>query len=226
MMRAYALRALLKSPGFTVIAIVALALGVGANTAIVGVGYALRLKPLPYRDPARLAVVWEHNVPRDRKNNVVSPGNYLHWRDMNTSFAGMSVVSMTFRTAMTGEGEPEELPFQVVNASLFPMPGVNVALGRGLSAADDSSTRRRCAHQRSSLAPPVRRRSRIVNRTVRFGGNPRTVVGVMPPGFRFSTPTSTCGFRYVFGRRARAAGAVGDGRRAAEGRRDLRAGAG
>jgi putative ABC transport system permease protein len=180
----YALRSFAKSPGFTIVAIVALALGVGANTAIFGVVYALLLKPLPYHDPARLAVVWEHNVPRDRKNNVVSPGNYLHWREMNTSFQEMSVVSMTFRTAMTGEGEPEELPFQVVNATLFPMLGVNAALGRVISDADD----------RFNAAPVVlisdrlwRRRfgvdPGIVNRTVKFGGTPRTIVGVMPPGF-------------------------------------------
>jgi len=180
----YALRSFAQSPGFTIVAILALAIGVGANTAIFGVVYALLLKPLPYRDPARLAVVWEHNIPRDKKNNVVSPGNYLHWREMNSSFAEMSVVSMTFRTAMTGEGEPEEVPYQVVNATLFPMLGVGAAHGRVISDADDTFN-----------APPVvlisdrlwRRRfgadPGIVNKTVRFGGNPRTVVGVMPPGF-------------------------------------------
>ena len=180
----YALRSFLKSPGFTVVAVLALALGVGANTAIFSVVHTLLLKPLPYHDPDRLAVVWEHNVPRDRKNNVVSPGNYLHWREMNTSFAEMSVVSMTFRTAMTGEGAPEELPYQVVNATLFPMLGVGAAHGRVISTADDTF----------NAAPVVlisdrlwRRRfgadPAIVNRMVKFGGNPRTIIGVMPPGF-------------------------------------------
>src|SRR4051812_47031926 len=97
----YALRSFRKSPGFTIVAVIALALGVGANTAIFSVVYTLLLKPLPYHQPDRLAVVWEHNLPRDRKNNVVSPGNYLHWREMNTSFAEMAAVSMTFRAAMT-----------------------------------------------------------------------------------------------------------------------------
>src|SRR5436190_24273768 len=105
----HALRSFLKAPGFTIVAVATLALGVGANTAIFSVLYALVLKPLPYRDPGRLVVVWEHNLPRDRKNNVVSPGNYLHWRDLNTSFTEMSAVSMTFRTPLIGEGEPEEL---------------------------------------------------------------------------------------------------------------------
>src|SRR4029078_7831680 len=90
------------------------------------------------KDPDRLAVVWEHNLPRDRKNNVVSPGNYLHWREMNTAFVEMSVVSMTFRTAYTGDGEPEEIPLQVVNATLFPMLGVDAAVGGGFSGDEGS----------------------------------------------------------------------------------------
>src|SRR5580765_6579882 len=98
-------RLLLRSPGFTIVAIAALAIGIGANTAIFSVVNTLLIQRLPYKDPDRLVVVWEHNLPRDRKNNVVSPGNYLHWREMNSVFDEMSIVSMTFRTAFTGEGE-------------------------------------------------------------------------------------------------------------------------
>ena len=180
----YALRSFLKSPGFTAVAVLALALGVGANTAIFSVVYALLLKPLPYHDPDRLVVIWEHNLPRDRRNNVVSPGNYLHWRELNTSFTEMSAVSMTFRTAYTGDGEPEELPLQIVNATLFPMLGVNAARGRVFTADDDKPQ-----------APPValisdrlwKRRFNadpgVVNRAVRLDGTSSTIVGVMPPGF-------------------------------------------
>jgi putative ABC transport system permease protein len=180
----YALRSFRKSPGFTLIAAGALALGVGANTAIFSVVYALLLKPLPYRDPERLAVVWEHNLPRDRKNNVVSPGNYLHWRELNASFAEMSAVSMTFRTPYTGDGEPEEWPLQIVNASLFPMLGVNAARGRVFTDAEDKPGMATVAVISDRL---WRRRfnadPRIVNRSIRLGGSPATVVGVMPPGF-------------------------------------------
>ena len=90
-------RLLIRSPGFTAVAVAALAIGIGANTAIFSVVNTLLIQQLPYSDPDRLAVVWEHNLPRDKKNNVVSPGNYLHWREMNTVFADMSVVSNTFR---------------------------------------------------------------------------------------------------------------------------------
>ena len=73
-------RLLVRAPGFSIVAVCALAIGIGANTAIFSVVYTLLLKPLPYQDPDRLVVVWEHNIPRDRKNNVVSPGNFIHWR--------------------------------------------------------------------------------------------------------------------------------------------------
>src|SRR4051812_15521496 len=180
----FAARSFRKSPGFTAVAIVALALGIGANTAIFSVVYTLLLKPLPYRDPAKLAVVWEHNIPRDRKNNVVSPGNYLHWRELNASFAEMSAVSMTFHTAYTGGGEPEELPQQIVNATLFPMLGVNAARGRVLADADDQPQAAPVALISDRL---WRRRfgadSNAVNRAIRLDGTLTTIVGVMPAGF-------------------------------------------
>src|SRR3954464_253218 len=130
-------RLLLSSPAFTIAALAALAIGIGANTAIFAVVNTLLIQPLPYKDPDRLAIVWEHNLPRDRRNNVVSPGNYLHWREMNSVFAEMSIVSMTFRAAYTGDGEPEEVTQQIVNATLFPILGVNAALGRVFTAEED-----------------------------------------------------------------------------------------
>src|SRR5215831_1768498 len=133
----YAARSFARSPGFTTVAVAALALGIGANTAIFSVVYTLLLQPLPFRDPGRLAVVREFNVPRNRLNPSVAPGNYLHWREMNGVFAEMAAVSLTFSAAYTGDGDPEELPQQLVNATLFPMLGVSAQLGRVLTAADD-----------------------------------------------------------------------------------------
>src|SRR5262249_55503023 len=133
----HGVRLLLGSPAFTAVAVAALALGIGANTAIFSVVNTVLIQRLPYKDPDRLAMVWEHNLPRDRKNNVVSPGNYLRWREMNRVFDEMSVVSMTFRTAYTGDGEPEEVPLQVVNATLFPILGANAAVGRVFTDEED-----------------------------------------------------------------------------------------
>jgi putative ABC transport system permease protein len=177
-------RLLLASPAFTLAAIGALAIGIGANTAIFAVVNTLLIQPLPYQNPDRLAIVWEHNLPRDRRNNVVSPGNYLHWREMNSVFSDMSIVSMTFRTAYTGDGEPEELTQQIVNATLFPMLGVNAALGRVFTPEEDRPNSNRFVLLSDRL---WRRRfgadPNVINRSIRLSGNLFTIVGVMPPGF-------------------------------------------
>ncbi len=177
-------RLLLRSPGFTVVAIAALAIGIGANTAIFSVVNTLLIQGLPYKDPNRLVVVWEHNLPRDRKNNVVSPANYLHWREMNGVFADMSAISMTFRAAYTGDGQPEEVPQQIVNATLFPILGVNAALGRVFTSAEDQPEANRVVLISDRF---WKRRfggdASVVNRGIRLGGDLYTIVGVMPAGF-------------------------------------------
>ena len=177
-------RVLLASPAFTLAAIAALTIGIGANTAIFAVVNTLLIQPLPYKNPDRLAIVWEHNLPRDKRNNVVSPGNYLHWREMNSVFTEMSIVSLTFRAAYTGDGEPEEVKQQVVNATLFPMLGVNAAVGRVFTPEEDRPNSSRFVllsdrfWRRRFAADP-----NVINRSIRLSGNLFTVVGVMPPGF-------------------------------------------
>ncbi len=89
----YGARLLVRSPGFSLVAIIALAIGIGANTAIFSVIYTLLLQRLPYRDADRLAIVWEHNTVRDRKSNVVGPANFIHWREMNQVFEDLAAVS-------------------------------------------------------------------------------------------------------------------------------------
>ena len=177
-------RLLIRSPGFTAVAVSALAIGIGANTAIFSVVNTLLIQRLPYTDPDRLAVIWEHNLPRDRKNNVVSPANYLHWREMNSVFSDMSVVSNTFRTAYTGDGQPEEVPLQIVNATLFPILGVNAAQGRVFTSAEDQPQANRVVLISDRF---WKRRfggdAGAVNRSIRLGGELSTIVGVMPAGF-------------------------------------------
>ncbi len=86
----YGARLLVRSPGFSLVAIIALAIGIGANTAIFSVINTLLLQRLPYRDADRLAIVWEHNTVRDRKSNVVGPANFIHWREMNQVFEDLA----------------------------------------------------------------------------------------------------------------------------------------
>ena len=166
----YAARMLMRAPGFTLVAVAALALGIGANTAIFSVVDALLLGPLPYANADRLAVVWEHNLPRDRKNNVVSPGNFIHWRELNQSFTELAAVSPTFRTTLTGAGDAIELPVQFISGSLFSILGVRPAVGRDFTAQEDAPGARtvtisdRLWRQRFGADPS------IVNKTITLDG--------------------------------------------------------
>ncbi len=178
----YAVRSFARTPFFTGIAIATLALGVGANTAVFSVVNTLLLRPLPYRAPDRLVMV--HEVNPDGKDNSGSPGNYLHWRDLATSFEEMAAVSHTFRTTVSGAGEPEELPMQYVSATVFPMLGVPAALGRTFTTEEDQPNRDGVAVISDALWRRKFNADRtIVNRGVHLDGNLVTVVGVMPPGF-------------------------------------------
>ena len=96
-------RLLLRSPGFSFVAILALAIGIGANTAIFSVINTLLLQRLPYRDADRLAVVWEHNTVRDRRSNVVGPANFIHWREMNQVFEDLAAVTHHLQRHRDGE---------------------------------------------------------------------------------------------------------------------------
>src|SRR5262249_34410510 len=99
----YAIRLCLRSPGFTVVAVVALALGIGANTAIFTIVNAALIERLPYKNPERLVAVWEGNSRRPGRANVVAPANYLRWRERATSFEDMAGLVDT-RLALTGNG--------------------------------------------------------------------------------------------------------------------------
>jgi putative ABC transport system permease protein len=178
----YAVRSFARTPVFTAIAVTTLALGIAANTAVFSVINTLLIRPLPYADPGRLAIVWEVNPMG--KDNSGSPGNFLHWREMATSFDDMAAVSLTFRATLSGEGEPEELPMQYVSSSAFTILGVAPEIGRAFTADED-----RPGHNRVAVLSDALWRRRfgadrsVVNRTIHLDGDLFTVVGVMPPGF-------------------------------------------
>jgi hypothetical protein len=118
----YGIRQLRKSPGFTVVAVLTLALGIGANTAIFSVVNAVLLRPLPYKDPARLVMVWEQNPHRGWFENIVSSANFLDWRQQNHVFAGMAAFeSVPFN--LTGYNGPEEVAGERVTTNLFSVLG-------------------------------------------------------------------------------------------------------
>src|SRR5580704_11727999 len=129
----YAMRMLRNNPGFTAVAILTLALGIGANTAIFSVIDSALLRPLPYNDPAGLVMVWENSSQHVNPHNVVSPPDFLDWQTRNTAFAEMAAL-FDQRANLTGNGTPQEVVVQDVSANFFSVLGVNPILGPGFTA--------------------------------------------------------------------------------------------
>jgi putative ABC transport system permease protein len=178
-------RGLLKNPAFTGVAVLALALGVAANTAIFSVVHAVLLNPLPYRDASRLAMVWEYNRPRDQHQNVINPGNFLDWKEQTDAFEDMAAFYDS-RLNLTEAGEPGEVTVQFANANLLTLLGADPLIGRNFTPDDarpDAQSVVIISHQlwqgRFGGDPSV------LGRTLRLNGGPAEVIGVMPAGFQF-----------------------------------------
>src|SRR6185436_16323116 len=125
----FGLRMLLKSPMTTAIALLALTLGIGANTAIFSVVNAVLLRTFPYPNPEQIVMVWEKRQGVRTDQNVINLGNFSDWREQNQVFTDMAVFfDRTFN--LTSDGEPEEVPVQYATTNLFSVLGTNAALGR------------------------------------------------------------------------------------------------
>ncbi|MEO6725682.1 MAG: ABC transporter permease [Blastocatellia bacterium] len=178
-------RALLKQPGFTFVAVVALALGIGANTAIFSVVNAVLLQALPYRDADHLMTVWENNKRRGNDQNVINLGNYFDWKEQNRVFEDMATF---FDTAanLTSGGEPEEIPGQIASSNLFSVLGVNPIHGRTFTVDDGKPGAPRVVllgyglWQRRFGGDPA-----VVGQKIILNNNETTVVGVMPADFNW-----------------------------------------
>jgi putative ABC transport system permease protein len=182
----FGIRMLLKSPGVSIIATIALALGIGANTAIFSVVNAVLLRPLPFPNPDSLFAVFETDQRRGYQSGSHSYPNFFDLREQNTVFERVaSYYSSDY--IMTGRGEPARLQGAVVTADLFPLLGVTPSHGRTFRAEEDKpSESGRVVILSDSL---FRRRfnsdPNILNQTITLAGRPFTVVGVMPPDFEF-----------------------------------------
>jgi putative ABC transport system permease protein len=177
-----------RNPGFGFVAVLTLALGIGATSAIFSVVNGVLLSPFPYGDPDRLVVVWERNLNRGLPYMVVSPPNYADWRDQNNVFDEMGAFSRR-RYILEGEAESSVVRGASVTAGMFSVVGAAPLLGRLFNAEDD----------REGSAPVVLLSHgswqtrfgadpEVVGNSIRLGGIPHTVVGVMPPGFEFPPP--------------------------------------
>lgn len=179
----YALRTMRKSPGFTITAVVSLALGIGANTAIFTVVNAVLLRPLPFPEPGRLVQIWEEKPSTAYFRNVVNPFNFLDWRERTHSFSGMAAVQ-GLTTNLTGVGDPLALPGMQVSPNFFSILGIRAALGRSFVPEEGLPGRDHVAILSFGLwksrfgADPS-----VIGRRVTVNGEPHTIIGVMPRGF-------------------------------------------
>ncbi len=181
----YALRGLRRSPGFTAVAVIALALGIGANTAIFSVVNAVLLRPLPFRDSGRLVVVDERRLTGPEIGTNVSPANFLDWREQNRVFDPLS-AAFVWSLTLTGRGEAEQIEGLHVTSNLFTLLGAQAELGRTFLPEDGQPGAKRTIVLSHGL---WRRRfgsdPNIVGQAITLSGESYTVAGIMPAGFRF-----------------------------------------
>jgi predicted permease len=187
-----ALRSLRRHPGFTAVAVLTLALGIGGNTAIFSVVDAVLLRPLAYHQPDRLVTVLHATGRADaarpglRDGSLpVAPANFLVWRAQARSFERLA-AAQAWRATLTGTDRPEELKAVKVTADLLPLLGIAPALGRAFLPTEDRPGGGRPVVLSHGLWQRRFGGSRdVIGRTVRLNGEDHQVVGVMPPGFQF-----------------------------------------
>ncbi|HXG67845.1 MAG TPA: ABC transporter permease [Blastocatellia bacterium] len=180
----YGFRMLLKSPGFTLVAVIALALGIGVNTAIFSVVNTVLLRPLPYREPDRLLALQEQHAVK-HSEMPVSPGNFVEWEKQNTTFEKLAAYRTTSHI-LTGIGEPQRLRGARVSAGTFTMLGINPLQGRDFMDEEDLPGKGNVAlishglWQRLFGGNP-----NIMGQALTLDGNSFTVIGVMPQTLKF-----------------------------------------
>ncbi len=182
----YGARSLLKRPGFTMIAVIALALGIGANTAIFSLVNAVLLQPLPFAEPDRLVWVWG-NIRNGGNRASVSPPDFLDYRQQNTTFEEFAAAfGGPMPLNLTGSGEPERLTGAAVTGNYFKALGTPPALGRTFVLENEKPGNDQVAvlsyglWQKRFAGDP-----NIVNKTVVLDGKNFAIIGVMPQGFNF-----------------------------------------
>jgi putative ABC transport system permease protein len=173
-------RMLVKSPMMTFIALLALTLGIGANTAIFSVVHAVLLRTFPYSDPEKLVLVWEKRQGARTDQNVINLGNFSDWKEQNQVFTDMAVFfDRTFN--LTSDGEPEEVPIQYGTTNLFSVLGTNALLGRTFVNEDAGQPRVVISYglwQRRFGGD-----SNIIGHQITLNEKVNTIVGVLPANF-------------------------------------------
>ena len=186
----YGARMLMKNPGFTLIAVVTLALGIGANTAIFSVVNAVLLRSLPYQNADELMSIYSTNTQGEGEE-AISPVVYLNLNNHNSVFTEMAALdNRVWAANLTGDGEPERLQGYKVSGNLFHMLGVAPALGRAFVAEEDRPGNNRVV----VLSHEIWQRrfggdASLISRSINLNGGAYTVIGVMPADFRYGLKT-------------------------------------
>jgi len=179
----YGLRMFAKNPTFTAIAVLAIGLGIGANTAIFSVVNAILLRPLPYKNPDELVVIWDSAAHLGFPKDTPSPANFLDWRQQSTVFEGMAAfVQRSFN--LTGVGEPERLDGRRVSANTFELLGVKPIIGRTFVPEEDTPGTKVALLNESLWKRRFGGDPSVIGRAVNLNGEAYTIVGVLPSTVR------------------------------------------
>ena len=181
----FGLRMMLRSPGFTFIALLTLTLGIGANTAIFSVVNTVLLRPLPYHDPNRLVVLWESQEQVGQESPSLP--DFVDWRERNQSFEQMAIARRD-NANLTGTGEPERLLVRQVTSNFFSTLGVTPRLGRAFSVEEEQAKAPVALLSNSLWKRRFGSDPGLVGKPVTLYDQQFTVVGVLPPEFQFYTP--------------------------------------
>src|ERR1051325_6944793 len=177
----YALRMLAKSPAFSIIAILTLALGIGANTAIFSVVNGVLINPLPYHHPEQLVSLFQQM--HSFSNASISYPNFVDWRRMNTTFSAMAAYRSVGFT-LTGSNEPERLRGEMISAGFFEILGVNPLMGRTFTADEDRLGANPTAMITEGLwQRKFGGRKNIIGQRLVLDDVGRTIIGIVPSSF-------------------------------------------
>ena len=179
----FAVRSFLRAPRFTVPAVVALALGIGATSAIFSVVRGVILEPLPYKDADRIVAVWERRIDRDQPRNVIAAANYVAWRERATSFEYLGMVQASTQNIILN-GQPEEIAGFRASPDALKAFGTEPLLGRIYTPEEDLPGKDQVIILGHTFwQTRLGGRQDVLGQSLTVNGQPRTVIGVMPPNF-------------------------------------------
>jgi putative ABC transport system permease protein len=181
----HACRLLMRHPGFTLVAVLTFAVGIGVNTAVFSVFSGVLLRPLPYPDAGQITLLWLDNRREGIREDITSYPNFRDWRQQSTSYAHMAGFTQSAFT-LTGADEPERLEGSRVSAAFFDVMGIQPALGRTFTEAHETVGEDRVVVLSHGLWQRRFGGARdVLGRTITLGGEPFEIIGVMPPALRF-----------------------------------------